>query len=54
MSDYTDIITAWDNLWNSYYFQDMPFFRAIIHFFLQRQEIRLYYTPRIENIKFAL
>lgn len=49
MSDYTDVITAWDNLWNSYYYQDMPFFRVIIHFFCKDNKLD-YITPHALKI----
>lgn len=49
MSDYSDVITAWDNLWNSYYYQDMPFFRVIIHFFCKDNKLD-YITPHALKI----
>ena len=52
MSDYTDVITAWDNLWNSYYYQDMPFFRVIIHFFCKNNKLEYITSHALKTLIF--
>lgn len=44
MSAYSEVVTAWEKLWNSYYYEDMPFFRVIMHYFYKNTN-KGYITP---------
>lgn len=49
MNEYSEIVKGWKDLYHRYYYQDMPFFRVIIHFFCKDNKLD-YITPHALKI----